>query len=104
MSHNLSKFLYVNLRVYAYATHWITSIKIKTKKRNCLIKEHLRGSIHEILKRRKKREDPVGNELEIAVSQVVHEVDTSNINKIGCEGSRSDQQSSDHWYCEEHEI
>lgn len=48
-------------------------------------KDHLRGSVHEVLKRREKREDPVWNELEVAMSHVVHEVDVSNINSIGCD-------------------
>lgn len=48
----------------------------------CVLKEkerYIRWSIHEVLERREDREELPRNNLEIAVSQIVHEIDKSDI-------------------------
>lgn len=35
---------------------------------------NLRGSVHEVLEEWKDGEEPLGNQLKIAMSQVVHEI------------------------------
>lgn len=44
-----------------------------------MIQENLRGSVHEILERWKNCEEPFGNKLKVAVTQVVHKINVVDI-------------------------
>lgn len=66
--------------------------------------ESLRGSIHEILERRKDREKGVGDELKVTVSHIVHEVDVGDITNERDYRSSSCKQRCQQWYCKQREI
>ena len=67
-------------------------------------KRDLRWGVKEILERRENGEEPLWNELKIAMSHVVHKVDityiTSKAYDRRCPGEYSCQQ----WYSKECEI
>jgi hypothetical protein len=65
---------------------------------------NLRGGVDKVLERGKDGEDPFGNELVIAMTQVVHEINTCDVTQEGCYRGSSGEHCCQHWYCEQHEI
>lgn len=60
---------------------------------------YLRRGVHKVLEGRETFEEIIGNQLKIAVAQVVHEVYVEYVNCICKDGDGSSQQACDHWDC-----
>lgn len=64
----------------------------------------LRGRTHEVFERGEDFEQPVGNQLKVAVTKVVHEVKVSFISSHGNNGVGSGDQHRRQWDCKQRKI
>lgn len=65
---------------------------------------HLRGCVHKVFERREEKEQLLWNELKVAVSHIVHEINVSNISKGACYRTSFGEHHGHQWYCKEHHI